>query len=252
MGAGQDQPAFLAAPALGDRTVVEAEIAEAGVAAPTVGVDDRARLDVRGDPRPEAALARVGEGREPQPPRAGAADLHRDPHQPLADGVSARLAIGIDAPDEALVDLDLAAQRGALGGDHRPAQLLQDQPGGLIAAEAELALQLLGGDPGRVGRDQIGRPEPEAKRSAGPVHDGPRGDRGLVMAAGALPEVAALQHPGTLGVAGRAAGALGPARGGEVLEAGGLVGESLLDLHDRAREVWPGHKTTLGTPPDGT
>lgn len=44
---GQDQLALLAAPTLGDRAMIEAEIAEADIAAPAVGVDDRTGLDVR-------------------------------------------------------------------------------------------------------------------------------------------------------------------------------------------------------------
>ena len=80
----------------------------------------------------------------------------------------------------------------------------------------------------------------------------PRGDRGLVMAIRALPEMAALKHPGSLARAGRAAKALGPARGGQVAEAGGVVGDAFLKVHDAAREVWPAHPTTVGMQPDGT
>lgn len=84
------------------------------------------------------------------------------------------------------------------------------------------------------------------------MHDRPRGDRGLVMAVGALPQVPALQHPGALTTASGTAVALRPAGFGQVLEAGRLVREALLELHDCAREVWPSHKTKLGTAPDGT
>lgn len=100
----------------------------------------------------------------------------------------------LHAADPALVDLDLCLQGLALGGDHRPAQLLQHQPGGLIA-DAELALELLRRDPGVVGGNQVGGPEPEAKRRAGAVHHGARGDRGLQVAVSALPQVATLEHP---------------------------------------------------------
>jgi hypothetical protein len=164
-GAVQNEAALLAAPALGDWPVVEAEVAKSGVAAPVVGMDDRAGLDAPGHPRSEAALAGIWESRKPKTPRASAADLHGDPDKPLSNGVSAGLAVGIDAADETLVDLHFAAQGLALGGDHHPAQLLQDEPGGLIAREAELALQLLGGD-ARGGGWRPGRP-PRTRDEAG-------------------------------------------------------------------------------------
>ena len=72
------------------------------------------------------------------------------------------------------------------------------------------------------------------------------------MAGGALPEVAAGENPGPLPSAGGAAIALRPARNGQILETVGLIGKALLEFHDRAREVWPAHPTTVGTAPDGT
>jgi hypothetical protein len=61
----------------------------------------------------------------------------------------------LDAADEELIDLDLAAQRLALGRDHGAAQLVQDQPRGLIARQSQLTLPLLGRDPRMVGGHQI-------------------------------------------------------------------------------------------------
>src|SRR5919201_4633134 len=252
VSARQDHLALLAAPALGDRAVVEAEPGQAGVTTPAVGMDDRPALDVGDDPGPERALAGIGKDREPNPPRPGAANLDRDSHELLPGPVSAGSAPGVDAADEALVDLDLAPKRGSLGGDHRSAQLLEHEPGGLVATQPGLALKLLGRDPGRVGGDQVGGPEPEAKRGAGAMHDRSRGHRRLMVAASALPEVAALEHPGPLAAAGGAAVAVWPARGRQVLEARRVFREALLELHDRAREVWPAHPTTVGTGPDGT
>ena len=45
-----------------------------------------------------------------------------------------------EAAEEELVDFDLIEQRAALRGDHRAAQLVQDQPRRLVAGQAELAL----------------------------------------------------------------------------------------------------------------
>ena len=72
------------------------------------------------------------------------------------------------------------------------------------------------------------------------------------MTVRALPEVASLEYPGPPAVAGGAAKALGPAGVGQVVQAGGVIRESLLEVHDAAREVWPAHMTTVGTQPDGT
>jgi hypothetical protein len=77
--------------------------------------------------------AGVGQNREAQPARALATDLDDDADQGLALALAPATAAVVVATDEGLVNLDLPVQRLALGGDHRPAQLLQDQPGGLIA-----------------------------------------------------------------------------------------------------------------------
>jgi hypothetical protein len=153
---------------------------------------DRPWYDELLHPCGEGVAAGVGQDREAQPARAPAADLDDHANEGLL-AVPAGDASLAGLPDQGLVDLDLAAEGLALGGDHRQAQLLQDQPSGLIAGDPELALELHGGDPRRVGRHQIGSPEPESQRRTGAVHDGPRGDRGLLVAFGALPEVATLE-----------------------------------------------------------
>ena len=91
------------------------------------------------------------------------------------------------AGDFGLVDLDQAGERVAAGRDHAAAQLGAEQPGGLVGAQAELALQLQGRDAVGMGGHQIGRPEPGGQRQLGVVHDGPGGHRGLLAAAGAFP-----------------------------------------------------------------
>ena len=151
-----------------------------------------------------------------------------------------------------VVDLHLALQGLALGGHHRPAQLLQDQPCRLVAREPELSLQLLGRDPGVMGGDQMGGPEQGAQRGAGSVHHRPGRDRGLKSAGRALPEVSAFEHPGATPSATGADKTLWPARRREVVEAGGVSREAVLELHDRAREAWPSHTRTVGRVPDGT
>src|SRR5262245_13186329 len=103
-----------------------------------------------------------------------------------------------------------------------------------------------------MGGDQVGGPEPGAQGSSGSVHHRPSRDRGLQRAGRALPEVPALEYPGATLAAPGAAEALWPARGRQVVEARGLSREALLELHDRAREVWTNHRHTVGGIPDGT
>lgn len=162
-------------------------------------------------PRGESLLAGVGQDLEPQPARARAAHFDDDADEGFL-AVSAGDMAPLAAPaDEGLVDLDLTPKGFTLRRHHRPAQLLQDEPRGLIARDPELALKLDRRDPGRVGGDQVGGPEPEPKRCPGAVHDRPRSDRGLLMAIRALPEVTALEHPGPPPGTGRAPKALRPA-----------------------------------------
>src|SRR5215203_2869446 len=60
------------------------------------------------------------------------------------------------------------------------------------------------------------------------------------------------EHPHLATAAPWADEPLGPARRRQVLKACLLAREPLLELHDRAREVWPGHRRTVEPSPDGT
>src|SRR5215204_596108 len=60
------------------------------------------------------------------------------------------------------------------------------------------------------------------------------------------------EHPHLATAAPWADEPLGPARRRHVLKACLLAREPLLELHDRAREVWPGHRRTVEPSPDGT
>ncbi len=77
--------------------------------------------------------ARVGQHLKAQTSRAGSSNLDRGTHQRLLAVLAAALEAFLVATQPELVDLDFAREGAALGGDHRPAQLLQDQPRGLIA-----------------------------------------------------------------------------------------------------------------------
>ncbi len=155
------------------------------------------------------------------------------------------------AAQEELVDLHLALEQLALGGDHRGSQLVKHRPGGLVTPDPELALKLLGADPGVKRRGQIRRPEPRAQLQPGLVHDRARRDRRLPPARRADPQVTARLTADTARVAAGADEPLRPPRREQVLPARLLGPEALLELQDRQRKVGARHATKLRHHPDG-
>lgn len=151
--------------------------------------------------------------------------------------------------DVELVDLHLARQRGALGRDHRASELLQDQPCGLIPRQAELALELLGRDPGVMRGDEVGGPEPQPQRRARAVHDCPRRHRSLVLARGADPQVPTGLAARAVSATARAAEPVRPARREQVLAASLLGREALLELQDRPRGTQAAPPRQAASPP---
>ncbi len=71
-----------------------------------------------------------------------AAHLNRHCHKGFLAASTATAQTGLVPADEALVDFYLLHQVLPFGIDHGPAQLVQHRPGRLVAAQAELALQL--------------------------------------------------------------------------------------------------------------
>src|SRR4051794_39304102 len=124
------------------------------------------------------------------------ADLDRGTNERLLAALTAAFEALLVPAEPEVVDLHLALQGLALGSHHRPAQLLEHEPGGLIARESELSLQLLARDPGGVGGAQMGAPEPGARGGARSVHPRPGRARGRKSASRAPPEGPALEPPG--------------------------------------------------------
>src|SRR5215211_1434811 len=217
---------------------------QAGVAVPPVGVHDRAGGSGGLHERAERVARGILDHPEPQATRAGPVNLNRDADERLLAARTTARAPLLQATEVELVDLNLALERLALGRDHRAPQLVQHHPRGLVTADSELALQLLGRDPRMMRGNQIGRPEPRPQRLAGAVHQRARRDRRLRAAALALPHQPAPMHrPDLAAAAAPAAEPVGPARRKQVGPARLLVGEALLELHDRQRE------SGLATPP---
>ena len=145
------------------------------------------------------------------------------------------------ADDLGLVDLDQPGQGAAVAGDHAAAQLGAQQPGRLVGAEAELALQLQRRDAVGMGGHQIGGPEPDGQRQLGVVHDRAGGHRGLLAASGAFPgPCLGLQLPGFARAASGADETLRPARREQIFDASRLIREAALELDQRARKIGHG------------
>src|SRR5205085_10004827 len=102
--------------------------------------------------------------------------------QSLAAGAAAALA-GTRAADVGLVGLDPAGQGLAIRADHGLAELVQPAPGGLVAAQAQLPLQLGGGDPALARGHQVDGEEPARQGGLGLLEDG-AGEQGVLLAAG--------------------------------------------------------------------
>ena len=229
---------------LADDMGIVADAGSAGIGGPSVGLGGSADREIVGDEGMQALGRVVGHLGEPDAAGSGTAVLDLDgaddQHFALRAAAAAageRIVLAA-AGDFGFVDLDQAGERAAVGCDHTAAQLGAHQPRRLVRAEAELALQLQGGDAVGMGRHQIGRPEPSRQRQFGVLHDRAGGHRGLPATDGALPgPCLGLQFP-RLGLA--AAGAdktLRPARCEEVLRASRFIGEATLELDQGAGKL---------------
>src|SRR4030088_21564 len=65
----------------------------------------------------------------------------------------------------------LATEAVATGSDHPGAEFVEDLERRLVAVQAKLALELDGRDAWRMARNEVGGPEPDRQRGAGPLHD---------------------------------------------------------------------------------
>ncbi len=211
------------------------------VSRPSVGLGGRPRCEIAGNEGMQTLGRIVGHLGKTDAAGTVILDLDRPDDEDLAL-VTASAATGqrtmlAAAGNLGFIDLDQTGERIAVGRHHAVAQLGADQPGRLVRAESELALQLQRRDAVGMGRHQIGRPEPDGQRQLGVVHDGAGGHRGLPMAAGALPGPRlGVQLPGSAGAAAGAHKAIGPPRFEQVPDAGRLIREALLKLDQGARK----------------
>src|SRR6266545_3742849 len=101
-----------------------------------------------------------------------------------------------------------------------PTELVQPGPGGLVAPDPQLALQPQGAHPVLLARDQPHGPEPHRQRLAGALEDRARDHRRLVVAAGALDEIAPSRRPSMVRTARRTAEPVGPTQLAQVRPTG--------------------------------
>jgi len=122
-------------------------------------------------------------------------------------------------------------QQAPPGVDHGAPELVEQQPGGLVAADAQLPLQLKGRDAVGVRGDTMRGEEPGLQRQVAAVHDRAGGHRGLSSARRAFPRRSSpIQRPPLPATAGRADKAVGPAAFGEIPGAGVVIGKPRLEL----------------------
>src|SRR5712671_726061 len=136
-----------------------------------------------------------------------------------------------------LVRLHHGLQQAAVRRYHRPAQLVQQQPSRLVAADAELRLRLLGGNAVRMARQLVDRLEPRPQRQLAPMHDRTGRHRRLPVAAGTLPgEWLGLKLPALADAASGADKTIRPPLRGEVAGARRPVWKPSVELRPRH---WP-------------
>ena len=191
------------------------------------------------------APRRVPDHLQPDAARGGAPHLDRRHDQRFVHELPPPAQPDLWATDVGLVHFDVLLQQLAAGPDHRATQLVQHRPRRFVSIDPELPLQLKGGQPGRMRRHQVRRPEPLSQRRPRPVQHRPGRDRALVATRLALPETPPwqLERDGVLTAPTLIA--LGPPARGEVAAARRLIPELRLKLSQRLGKVRARHAQTL-------
>lgn len=150
--------------------------------------------------------------------------------------------------NDRLVDFDNSLKGITVGIDHGLAQLVQEQPSGLVRTDTELRLQLQGGNAVGMGGEQVRCKEPRPERQVRPVHDRPGRHGRLLPARRAFPGPGLGFEPPALGTTAGTAKALGPTLLGEVIGASAVVMERVHERLQRGRAIvlpTAGHERNL-------
>ena len=219
---------------VGDPVAV-AGFLQAPVTPPAVGMDQTAWLHTVAHKTHQTRARCVGDMAQTDPPHSAAFQFHRNHNQGFAHKLSPANVLLL-AAQVSLVDLDTSAQPFPSQPNHRLPQLLQHQPGRLIAAQTEFALQTLSAQPCFLGAGQPHCQKPTPQRHPRVVQDGSRSGRGLASA-GATEHRASPRRPTLRGRAVRTNESRGPADADQILATGLLAGKPFSELHQMLWKV---------------
>jgi hypothetical protein len=117
-------------------------------------------------------------------------------------------------PPIGLVHFDHSLQAPASGSHHRPAQLVQQRPSVLVAAQTQHPLQPQGANTIFLGSHLPHRPKPNRQRQFAVLKDRARRDRGLPTAVFTTPKMASDRRP--LATTGGTNNTFGPPQGKQI------------------------------------
>ena len=151
---------------------------------------------------------------------------------PASHARSGSAHVGLDGLD----GLDEPAEHLARPAPERRAQLVQERPRRLIAADFRALLELQRRDPLLVPREEEDRQKPDAQGLPRLVEDRPRRDRRLIAATPALIELARLDEVTSSSAAARTDEPAWPALPAQESPAALLVRKAILELDQRPRK----------------
>lgn len=210
------------------------------IAKPAVRDEMRAGFDGPADEAVQRFRRPVGDGFHADTSRLPVGgQFHRTDHEHLADRAAPSLRLVarvVPRPERHLrfINFHKAFQRVAVRNTHRidhgAAELVQQQPCRLVAAQAELGLELQRRHAVRVTGHDVCREKPRPKRQVAGMHHRAGHHRGLVSAAGTFPSgPPALQRPAFAGAARGAHEALRPTPFRKISRAPVLIGEARVE-----------------------
>jgi len=213
----------------------------------SVGVDGCPRRDVVSDEVEHRGLREIRRDYQPHAARAIGSFLHRDQHDHrfASFQLATPAQAGLGSANPGIVDLHVAVQRLAGRVDHGATEFVQEQPRGLVPANAQLPLQEQRGDAALVRGHQVRRPKPDRQRGLGPMEHRARRQRDLVPTLRAFAPMPLAEGIRSPTLAARTSKPVGPSTRLQVLPAGRFVSELLLELPEAGRERRAGHGGTL-------
>jgi hypothetical protein len=163
-------------------------------------------------------------------------DRHKHECRPTPLELAASPDTRLGSAHPRVIDLDFAPKRLASEVDHRPPELMEHHPGGLVTSKPKLALDEQRRDTPLVGGHQVGSPEPEGQRCLCIVKHSPRGQGDLMTTGSAFPAFSSSQRIAATVCAARTHEALRPAAPRQVFLAGLFGGVFDLKLAECLRK----------------